>query len=75
MEVGVAAGLPDHGVIAAALVLGPQVSGLLSTACSPPTKLSRKLVNGTCGISVIFVVSWPVVGSAKTWPTSRTSTP
>jgi len=70
-----AGGLPDHGVIWATLVSGPQVGGLLNTACSPPMKLSWKLVKGTCGISVIFVVSRPVTGSAKTWPTSRTSIP
>jgi hypothetical protein len=29
---GVAAALPDHGVIWAVLLLGPQVGGLLSTA-------------------------------------------
>ena len=59
----------------AALVLGPQVGGLLRTDFWPPTKASLKLVKGTWGISSIVVVNWPVTGSAATWPTSRTSIP
>ena len=73
--VGVAGAVPEYGVIRAALVFGPQVGGLLSTERWPPMKSSLKLVKGTCGISVIVVVSWPVTGSAATWPSSRTSTP
>ena len=57
---GVAGGLPDQGVICALVVFGPQVGGLLRTARAPPSKLSVKELNGTCGVSAKVVVSWPV---------------
>jgi hypothetical protein len=71
----VTGGLPDHGVITALALLGPQVGGLLSTARAPPLKVRSKEVNGTCGVSAIVVLSWPVTGSARTLPTSRTAIP
>src|SRR5262249_51806205 len=45
LDTGVTAGLPEYGVIRAEPEFGPQVGGLLSTACWPPTKSSLKLVN------------------------------
>src|SRR5262249_13068087 len=72
---GVAAGFPDQGVIVAGAVFGPQVGELLSTARAPPSKRSTNEVNGTCGVSAKVVVSWPVTGSARTCPVSRTLIP
>ena len=75
LSLGCAAGLPDHGVIVVVAWLGPQVGGLVSTARAPPSKERSKEVNGTCGVSANVVVSWPVCGSARTLPTSRTEIP
>jgi hypothetical protein len=71
----------DQGVICDAVVFGPQVGGLVSGACAPPSNLTRKLLNGTCGrpgigmlpsgASSKVVVSCPVCGSALTLPRSR----
>jgi hypothetical protein len=72
---GVAGGVPDHGVITAEALFGPQVGGLLRTARSPPLKERSKEVKGTCGVSSIVVVSCPVTGSAWTSPIRRTEIP
>ena len=39
----------DQGVICVAVVFGPQVGGLVRAAVGPPSNLSRKELNGTCG--------------------------
>src|SRR5262249_43213277 len=52
---GVAAGLPDQGVIEVAVWFGPQVGGLLSTARAPGSNWRRKELNGTCGFSAKVV--------------------
>ena len=82
---GVAAGLPVHGVSEVVVVCGPQVGGLVSGALGPPSKWSLNEVKGTCGrpgsaappsfASSKTVVSWPVCGSALTLPISRAEIP
>src|SRR4051794_1306223 len=67
--------VPDHGVIVIVVWFGPQVGGVLSTARGPPLKVRSKEVNGTCGASLIVVDSCPVIGSARTFPSSRTEIP
>ena len=48
---GVAAGLPDQGVIVATVLCGPQIAGLVSVARGPPSSFSTKELNGTWGSS------------------------
>jgi hypothetical protein len=75
LSVGVAGGLPDHGVITARLWFGLQVGGLLSTARAPPSSFTTKFSTWDWGVSAMVVVSWPVCGLALTLPIRRTSMP
>ena len=72
---GVAAGLPDQGVIVETILWGPQIAGLVSVARGPPSSFSTKELNGTWGSSWKRVVSCPVTGLALTRPTSLTERP
>ncbi len=73
--VGVAGALPEYGVRRLVVVAGPHAIGLASSAVAPPLNVSRKSLNGTCGLLANVVVSCPVLGSGVAVPTSRTSTP
>jgi hypothetical protein len=53
----------DHGTIVLVDPAALQVGGLVRTLWEP-SKRSFTEVNGTCGFSLISVVSCPVVGSA-----------
>jgi hypothetical protein len=65
----------DQGVIEPVVSCGPQVKGLLSAARGPPSKLSWKELNGTCGLFAKVVASRPVCGFAATLPINRAETP
>ena len=47
--VGSRPGCPHQGVIVAVVVCGPQIAGLVRAARGPPSSLSTKSLNGTCG--------------------------
>ena len=64
-----------HGFRSVVVVKSPQVCGVASAARGPPRKSSVKSSNGSCGLSSKVAVSWPVCGSACTWPGSFTTTP
>ena len=79
-EDGVASGVPAiespsgvapgalHGVKSVVVTAGPQTAGLSSGARGPPLKWTFSSLNGACGFSMNFVVSWPVAGFASTYP-------
>ncbi len=53
----------------------PHVAGVASAARSPLKKWSFMSSNGSCGFSSKVAVSWPVAGSAVTFPASFSTTP
>jgi hypothetical protein len=65
----------DQGARSASAVKVPQSGGLESGAVAPWLNLSENLLNGSCGLPLNVVVSWPVAGSGVTWPASFTITP